>query len=496
MLMNENNIDKISAVIFSFDNSICSELISSLKKNNSINQILVVAGDSKLNIDADLLIQSRYIFGAETLKKISNATDSTYLILINCDRKIEIEESGLNKLISYAKSTNAGWVYSDFYENMEGNNEVHYLIDYQYGSIRDDFDFGNLVLIPTEEFKKVFKNPHTTIQKLNYSGLYDLRLAISRNAPIEKLKEPIYKTGKSKNGLQNKLFEYVDPKNRSIQNEYEKVVTHHLEEIGALINAESSKEIKFKEQSEIEASVIIPVKNRAGTIKDAINSALTQSPKFTYNVIIVDNYSNDGTSEIVKKISASDERVVHIMPEQKDLGIGGCWNEALFHPMCGKFAVQLDSDDLYSDENALQRIVDTFHNEKCAMVIGSYKLTDYNLKEIPPGIIDHREWTPENGPNNALRINGLGAPRAFYAPIAKEIKFPNVSYGEDYSMGLAISRQYKIGRIYEPIYLCRRWEGNTDASLSNEQENKNNFYKDFLRTNEIKARQKINKFRT
>jgi hypothetical protein len=416
--------------------------------------------------------------------------------LIICDRKIEIDESSLNKLILYAQNTYAGWVYSDFYESLEEKDEVRYLIEYQYGSIRDDFDFGNLILISTEELKKVSEYPFASEKKLKYSGLYDLRLAISRNAPIEKLQEPIYKTGKSKNGLQNKLFEYVDPKNRSIQSEYEKVVTHHLKEIGALINAESNKKIEFEKKSKIEASVIIPVKNRVRTIKDAINSALTQEPKFSFNVIVVDNYSNDGTSEIIKKISASDERVVHIIPEQKDLGIGGCWNEALFHPMCGNFAVQLDSDDLYSDENTLQKIVDKFYDEKCAMVIGSYKLTDYNLKEIPPGIIDHREWTPENGPNNALRINGLGAPRAFYTPLAKEIKFPNVSYGEDYSMGLAMSRKYKIGRIYEPIYLCRRWEGNTDASLSNEQENKNNFYKDFLRTNEIKARQQLNKIRT
>jgi len=494
--MDQNNIDKVTAVIFSFDDEICSELISSLKRTTSIHQILVVSGESKININADLIIESKHLFGSETLKKINNATDSTYLILIICDRKIEIEESGLSKLISYAQSTNASWIYSDFHESTEEKDEVHYLIDYQYGSIRDDFDFGNLILISTKEFNKASENLLTSEKKLNYSALYDLRLSISRHASIIRLQEPTYRCGKSRNDLSTKLFQYLDPQNRSIQREYEKVVTQHLKEIGALINAESTKEIEFEEKSEIEASVIIPVKNRAGTIKDAINSALKQKPKFSFNVIVVDNYSNDGTSEIIKKISASDQRVVHIIPERKDLGIGGCWNEALFHPICGKFAVQLDSDDLYSDENTLQKIVDKFYDEKCAMVIGSYKLTDYNLKQIPPGIIDHREWTPENGPNNALRINGLGAPRAFYAPLVKEIQFPNVSYGEDYSMGLAISRKYRIGRIYEPIYLCRRWEGNTDALLSNEQENKNNFYKDFLRTNEIKARQQINRKRT
>jgi len=494
--MNQNKIDKVSAVIFSFDNEICSELISSLKRNTSIHQILVVTGESNVNINTDLIFESENLFSSETLKKISNATDSSYLILIICDRKIDIEENGLIKLILYAQSTNAGWVYSDFYESVGAKDEVHYLIDYQYGSIRDDFDFGNLILVSTKELKKASENLFASEKKLNYSGLYDLRLAISRNASIIRLKEPLYRCGKNRNDLSNKLFLYLDPQNRSIQREYEEVVTHHLKEIGALINTESTRGIEFDKKSEIDASVIIPVKNRAGTIKDAIDSALNQKFKFSFNVIVVDNYSDDGTSEIIKNISASDERVVHIIPYPKDLGIGGCWNEALIHSKCGKFAIQLDSDDLYSDENALQKIVDKFFDEKCAMVIGSYKLTDYNLKEIPPGIVDHREWTAENGPNNALRINGLGAPRAFYAPLAKEIKFPNVSYGEDYSMGLAISREYKIGRIYDPIYLCRRWEGNTDASLSIEEENKNNFYKDFLRTNEIKARQQINKMRT
>jgi GT2 family glycosyltransferase len=494
--MNANNIDKVTAVIFSFDNEICSELISNLKRTTSVHQILVVSGEKKLNVDVDLVIESKHLFGSETFKKIRDAADSHYLILIICDRKIEFDGNSLNKLILYAQNTGAGWVYSDFYESIEEKEEIHYLIDYQYGSIRDNFDFGNLILLSTKELKNASENLYSSRQMLNYSGLYDLRLAISRYAAIKKLQEPVYKTGKSKNGLQNKLFEYVDPKNRSIQSEYEKVVTHHLKEIGALIHIESIKKIEFENNSEIEASVIIPVKNRAGTIEDAINSALNQNPQFSFNIIVVDNYSDDGTSEIIKKISAFDERVIHIIPEQKDLGIGGCWNEALFHPMCGKFAIQLDSDDLYSDESTLQKIVDKFYDEKCTMVIGSYKLTDYNLKEIPPGIIDHKEWTPENGPNNALRINGLGAPRAFYVPLAKEIRFPNVSYGEDYSMALAVSRQYKIGRIYEPIYLCRRWEGNTDASLSNEQENKNNFYKDFLRTNEIKTRQKMNKIHT
>jgi glycosyltransferase involved in cell wall biosynthesis len=275
----------------------------------------------------------------------------------------------------------------------------------------------------------------------------------------------------------------------------EKVFTHHLKRIDAFINSAYKKSVNFEQKFKNEVSVIIPVKNRANTVGDAISSAQKQKTKFDFNIIIVDNHSEDGTTTIISSKSSEDKRVLHIIPEQKNLGIGGCWNEAIFHPECGKFAVQLDSDDLYSDENTLQKIVDKFYEEKCAMVIGSYKLTDLNLNEIPPGIIDHREWTDENGHNNALRINGLGAPRAFYTPVIREIKFPNVSYGEDYAVGLAITRQYKVGRIYEPIYFCRRWEGNTDASLSIERQNANNYYKDSLRTQEILIRQKTNRNR-
>jgi glycosyltransferase involved in cell wall biosynthesis len=273
----------------------------------------------------------------------------------------------------------------------------------------------------------------------------------------------------------------------------EQVATDHLKKINAYIHPSNKKPVSFKNDYKIEVSVVIPVKNRVNTISDAIRSALSQKTKFSFNVTIVDNHSDDGTTEKIKNISSKDNRVVHIIPQRKDLGIGGCWNEAILHPDCGKFSIQLDSDDLYSDENTLQKIVDKFYEDKCAMVTGSYKLTDFNLKEIPPGVIDHREWTDENGHNNAIRINGLGAPRAFYTPIIREIKFPNVSYGEDYAVALAISRQYKVGRIYEPVYLCRRWEGNTDASLSIEKQNANNFYKDSLRSNEIKLRQEMNR---
>ena len=486
-------MSKASAVIFSADDKICLELISTLSKNTFLDQILVVSRGNKLKNNADLLITSEHLFSGATFTEISSAVNAPFLFLIICDREIILTDYSLNSMISFAESNNAGLVYSDFYESSGGTEEVHYLIDYQHGSIRDDFQFGNLILISTKELKKVSENLFSFRQKLNYSGLYDLRLSISRNASIKKLHDPTYKSCKIRNDLDNRLFEYVDPKNRSIQKEYEKVATHHLEEIGALIKADSIRSIEFERNFKTEATVVIPVKNRAGTIQDAIKSALKQKAEFSFNVMVVDNHSDDGTTEIIKRNAASDKRVVHIIPKKRDLEIGGCWNEALSHRFCGKFAIQLDSDDLYSGDTALQKIVDKFYEEKCAMVIGSYRLTDFHLNEIPPGIVDHKEWTSENGPNNALRINGLGAPRAFYTPIAKEIKFPNVSYGEDYAMGLAISRQYRIGRIYEPVYLCRRWEGNTDASLSQEQENENNFYKDSLRTDEIKVRQQINK---
>jgi hypothetical protein len=378
---------------------------------------------------------------------------------------------------------------------MEGRKNIYRsVIDYQIGSIRDDFDFGLCFLINADLAKKCLPDLISANNKLSYSGLYDLGLTISRKSIMVRIPEPLYTAqAREESSASEKMFEYVDPKNRQVQIEMEQVATHHLKEIGAYINASNKRSVSFENNFNYEASVVIPVKNRVNTIGDAIKSALIQKTKFRFNVIIIDNHSDDGTTEKIKNISTEDKRVIHIIPESYDLEIGGCWNEAIGYPECGKFAVQLDSDDLYSHENTLQKIVNKFYNEKCAMVIASYMLTDLNLKEVPPGIIDHREWTDENGHNNALRINGLGAPRAFYTPIIREIKFPNVSYGEDYAVALAISRQYKVGRIYEPVYLCRRWEGNTDASLSIEKLNENNFYKDSLRTKEIKLRQELNR---
>jgi glycosyltransferase involved in cell wall biosynthesis len=326
------------------------------------------------------------------------------------------------------------------------------------------------------------------------AAIYDLRLKISQDNSLVRIPEFLYttiETDDRKTG--EKLFDYVNPKNRNVQIEMEKAVTNHLKIIDAYLEPKFL-EIEIDEESfEVEASVIIPVKNRIKTIADAIKSVLKQKTNFNFNLIVVDNHSNDGTSEIISQLAKTDDRLIHLIPERTDLQIGGCWTKAIMSSNCGRFSIQLDSDDIYFDETTIQKVVEKFREEKCAMVVGSYKLTDFQLNEIPPGLIDHKEWTPDNGRNNAIRINGLGAPRAFYTPLLRKIKIPNVSYGEDYAVGLEISRNYQIGRLYEPIYLCRRWEGNSDASLDIEKLNSNNYYKDKIRTFEVLARQLKNR---
>jgi len=484
--------NKITAVIISFDKSVTENILSDLRETELISDIIIL---SNIEIDGnEEIVITDYPFSGEVIRKVIEKTSTKYLVFINGSRTIEINKYCVEKFISEAKGLNTGLVYSDFYEKHNEKILNHPLVDYQAGSIRDEFDFGQCFLINADLIRYSLPDFISIKNNLKYSGMYELRLAISRKSSLRRTPESLYTVHNTEEYSRlEKMFEYVDSKNRDVQIEMEKVATHHLKNINAFIESTDKKSIRFEDKFKVEASIIIPVKNRVNTITDAINSAFNQKTSFNFNLIVVDNHSDDRTSEKIKKISSANNRVVHLIPQKKDLGIGGCWNEAIFHPECGKFSVQLDSDDLYSDENTLHKIVDKFYEEECAMVIGSYKLTDYNLNDIPPGLIDHREWTVENGHNNALRINGLGAPRAFYTPIIREIKFPNVSYGEDYAVALVVSRQYKIGRIYEPIYLCRRWEGNTDASLSIEKQNGNNFYKDSLRTEEIKIRQEINR---
>jgi hypothetical protein len=488
------NSKKITAVIFSFNNDITNRIISRINNIDLINKTIVISKIEVDNTNNINLFISDYLFSGNTISEVLNQTETTYLLLINATSDVELSAESIKTLISQSEKTNAGWVYSDYYDKKKNQLELHPLIDYQTGSIRDNFDFGYCYLVNTDFAKENLHDLVSVKNNLRYSGLYDLRLAVSRKHSVIRISEPVYSViNTSETDASKKIFEYVDPKNRDVQIEMEKVATNHLQKINAYLEPSVMRLSNFQNEFDYEASIIIPVKNRANTIEEAINSALKQNTKFKFNMIIVDNHSTDGTSAIVNKFSRTNKNIIHIIPSREDLEIGGCWNEAIFHPECGKFVVQLDSDDLYSDENTLQKMIYKFYEENCAMVIGSYKLTDYDLNEIPPGIVEHREWTDDNGLNNALRINGLGAPRAFYTPIAREIKFPNVSYGEDYAMGLAVSRQYRIGRIFDPIYLCRRWKGNTDAALSLEKQNANNYYKDSLRTEEIIARQELNK---
>jgi len=464
--------------------------ISRLRDNSLVEQILLLGNDSdKLN--ADKIIQITDFQSTDTIKKFSAEINTDYLLLFLSDKSILPGQFMLNRFLQVAENTNAGIVYSDFYEAENGALHPHPVIDYQEGSLRDDFDFGELLFINAQALKSAVNKMKTDFR---FAGLYDLRLKISQSYPLFHIQEFLYTVEKKEQiGTEDKHFSYVDPKNRQVQIEMESACTEHLKAVGAYIKPEQ-KRIEFKDNNEFEfeASVIIPVRNRVRTIGDAIKSVLSQKTNFRFNLIIVDNHSTDGTTEVIAQNVKEDSRIIHIIPDRNDLGIGGCWNEAVHHTKCGRFACQLDSDDIYKDENTLQTIVDTFYKEKCAMVIGSYQITDFNLNELPPGLIDHKEWTDENGANNALRINGLGAPRAFYTPILREIKIPNVSYGEDYAVGLAISRDYKIGRIYHSLYLCRRWEGNTDAKLDIGRININNFYKDKLRTIELLARKKKN----
>jgi hypothetical protein len=401
-----------------------------------------------------------------------------------------LSQYALERFIRVAEDTGSGMLYANYLAVKSGALISNPVIDYQEGSLRDDFNFGSLLFYRQDKLKEAAEYVDPTLE---HAGLYALRLNLSLIAPIFRIPEYLYTEEESDLRLSGeKIFDYVDPKNRGVQIEMEKVCTQFLKDAGAYLEPDF-KAVDFdKESFPVEASVIIPVRNRVRTIEDAINSVLSQQTNFSFNLIIADNYSTDGTTELIEKYAEKDPRLIHLIPERKDLGIGGCWNAAADHIACGKFAVQLDSDDIYLDNTTLQQVVDTFYKEKCAMVVGSYRMVNFALEEIPPGLIDHKEWTPENGRNNALRINGLGAPRAFYTPVLRCIKVPNVNYGEDYALGLAISRYYQIGRIYNPIYLCRRWEDNSDASLSVEVMNGHNLYKDRIRTIELLARKKMN----
>ena len=426
---------------------------------------------------------------SNTLMTIAENAKADYVLLQTKPVCLELGEGAMERILRVASDSDASMVYADHYDLVGGKRIPHPVIDYQTGSLRDDFDFGSLLLVKTPLL-------HTFAMQAgesdyHHAGLYALRLFLSRHGQLFHIDEKLYteeETDLRASGV--KQFDYVNPRNREVQIEMEHAATAHLEKIGAKIDPSYYRRPDFNEQEfDVEASVIIPVFNREKTICDAVSSALSQKTSFKYNVIVVDNHSTDHTTELLRGFH--DERLVHIIPERTDLGIGGCWNQAINDDRCGRFAVQLDSDDLYSSPKTLQQIVDAFYKQNAAMVIGSYRMCDFELNTLPPGLIDHQEWTDENGPNNALRINGLGAPRAFFTPLLRQIGFPNTSYGEDYALGLVFSRHYRIGRIFTELYLCRRWGGNSDAALSIERVNANNLYKDRLRTLEILARQQM-----
>ena len=492
--------EKIDCFMPCSDINELEELLQTLRQSKTIQHInLLVNGDShvcqcedgKKSIDDLTFINVDNPNASRTLLEVEANTDAEYVLLNLKATPVSLGQHALDRMLRVATDSGAGMVYADSYIQKDGLTEKHPTIDYQKGSIRDDFDFGQLILIRSSLLHDYAAKQQTAEYK--YAGLYDLRLYISRKAEIFHINEYLYtqiETDLRKSG--ERQFDYVNPRNREVQVEMEQAATRHLEKIGAMVDTSHYCKPDFSEQDfNCEASVVIPVYNRAKTVSDAVKSALSQKTTFKYNVIVVDNHSTDGTFEILNNIAKADKRLIHIVPTRFDLGIGGCWNVAIDDERCGRFAVQLDSDDLYSSPQTLQRIVDEFHRQGAAMIIGSYRMCNFQLETLPPGLIDHSEWTDLNGPNNALRINGLGAPRAFFTPILRQIQFPNTSYGEDYALGLAFSRKYRIGRIFDELYLCRRWDGNSDAALSIERQNANNLYKDRLRTLEISARQQM-----
>ena len=464
-----------------------------LTKSGLVEDVVVVCrGPVRSEIAGCRFLVAKPLTSQETLTSILSNIKTEYLLVMPGLAQVSIGSETLEKILGKAGSTKAGIVYSDFYDENEKGKILHPLTDYQLGSVRDDFDFGSMMLYSVSAIRKALDN-HGPIPSVQYAGLYDIRLKVSIDHDVYHLSEPLYSViGTKESSGGEEIFAYVGPRNVAVQKEMETVFTDYLKNIGAYVLADCLRETKqTPDVFPVEASVIIPVRNRVNTIAEAIMSALSQEADFPFNLIVVDNHSTDGTTTVVSDLAGQYSNLNHIVPVKTDLCIGGCWNEALFSQACGRYAIQLDSDDLYNTSQTLQRTVNMLRRDNYAMVIGSYTIVDFNLKEIPPGLIDHREWTDENGHNNALRINGLGAPRAFDTSTMRGIGFLNVSYGEDYAAALHISREHRIGRIFESLYLCRRWPGNTDASLSIEETNKNDAFKDTVRTDEILARQRI-----
>ena len=467
-----------------------TKTVTALKSSEKVGNLFIVCPDG-VEQEHALPANCHFLYAGalqqtQTWKKLIACIDTPYTLLYTKALPLQLGAYALERMLQVINDTDAGMVYADRYTIKDGLMQPHPVNDYQQGSLRDDFDFGSLLLYRSSALIDAVNEMDVAYQS---AALYDLRLKIAKRKALFHLPEFLYtelETDLRRSGV--KIFDYVDPKNRQVQIEMEQACTQYLKDTGAWLKPDF-KTVAFSQESfPVEATVVIPVRNRDTTIEDAVKSVLMQETNFPFNLIVVDNHSTDKTTEILRQFASDDSRLIHLIPDRNDLGIGGCWTAAIMHPQCGKFAIQLDSDDMYIDKHTIQTIVDAFYEQNCAMIVGTYKMVNFQLEEIPPGIIDHREWTPDNGRNNALRINGLGAPRAFYTPVLREIKIPNTSYGEDYAVGLAISRNYRIGRIYHPLYLCRRWEGNSDASLDVYRQNAHNYYKDCIRTIELRAR--------
>ena len=445
------------------------------------------------------------VCATKAIKEIAEKSSEKYT-MICLKPEIEWVYLGQERMIQVLEMSGATMVYADHFAKINNVVTEAPVIDYQIGALRDDFDFGAVLLWDTAKLKALVAQMDTDYE---FAGLYDLRLRATENSfvhctsslcTLTHIPEYLYyevETDTRKSG--EKLFDYVDPRNRQVQIEMEQCVTAHLQCIGAYLRPGAYKALPEADDSyPVTASIIIPCKNRARTIADAIHSALNQKVRdgYSFNVIVVDDNSTDGTAEKIQAIK--DDKLVYIAQDKTWHAIGGNWNVAIHDPRCGKYAIQLDSDDTYFDETTVQKFIDAFAGlepeqdihaaPRYGMVIGTYQLTNMAGETLPPGVIDHREWTDDNGRNNALRINGLGAPRGFYVPLLRTINYPTTKYGEDYAVGLRISRDYPIGRIYDVVYNCRRWEDNSDANCDIVAMNRNNWYKDRLRTFELLAR--------
>lgn len=485
-------------VVISYNpGSFLEKTLHTLTKSDLVDRVLILSEKPVcFGMDRCYVLATGPLPSHQTLSVILTEVQTKHLLLFHGTQQISIGSKALQRIIEKAESTKAGLVYSDFYDRSEHRKIPCRLNDYQPGSVRDDFDFGPIILFSVPAIRKALAR-YGLIPGIQSAGLYDLRLKVSIDHSVYHLQEPLYSIIRTDGAIherppEDKMFAYLAPHHEVVQKEMETVFTDYLKHIKAYLSPDSLKEVEpSTEIFPVEASVVIPVRNRKETIGEAVKSALSQETDFQFNLIVVDNHSTDGTTAVLSHLAKQYSKLKHIIPNKIDLGIGGCWNEALRHEACGRFVIQLDSDDLYSTRHTLQKMVNMLRQGNYAMVIGSYTLVDSWLKEIPPGLVNHCEWTDENGHNNALRINGLGAPRAFNTRLLRNIGFLNVSYGEDYAVGLRICREYPIGRIYESLYLCRRWSGNTDAGLSNEEANRNDAFKDKIRTIEILARKKI-----